>query len=259
MVPVLLRILAFTLVPFVFMISCFSSVVQTDYGMQPAHRGFVPARIAVFQCREWPNGARYESLPLTNAKKPEIDDLCKRFDAFVLEGFKDQPFMRGLSPLAMQKTLEKANKGSMPDNLAQLWYHKATDCRDCSNAPAFYVNSIRSRPEWKAWLNEIGRLAANSDAILIPAILYLNEARGNDRGLLSAKRSGGLALLLIDTNDGELLWAGGREAEAVDQRLERSDVAKQIEMPALPLLFDRLLTEDIWRDFPGRQIKGLMN
>jgi hypothetical protein len=69
-----------------------------------------------------------------------------------------------------------------------------------------------------------------------------------------AERAAGVALLLIDTNSGALLWAGGREAVLPEKRLGGGNVAGTLALPPWSGVEARLLTEELWRDFPGRQV-----
>src|SRR5690606_35959696 len=77
---------------------CTTTSQSHEFGMQPGHVGYVPARIAIVPCQDWPTGARFASLPLSNLKDIERAALCESFNQFVIEGFTGQPYMRGYSP-----------------------------------------------------------------------------------------------------------------------------------------------------------------
>lgn len=224
-----------------------------DYGIQPGHRGFVPARIAVLACQNWPNGASFDALPLSSLPPQEAVALCGKFDEFVVSGFQNQPFMKGFTPKVLGKLLEQTNKTEWPSLVPKLWSHEANDCQACTNAPSFYVNSILPRPTWRQWLNEMSLSVRNADAVLMPFILYGHESRVNDRGLRLAIRSASLLLLLLDTNNGQLLWAGGRDSQIVSEKLESASTPDSLAFLPWTDLYQRLFINAVWKDFPGRQ------
>ena len=112
---------------------------------------------------------------------------------------------------------------------------------------------IRERTKWVAWLGETSARLKNADALLLPFITHALERRYVDRGLRVAERGLGVALLLVDTNTGELLWSGGRSAVVPAKRLEAAGVAGELAPPDWARVEERVYTDDLWRDFPGRQ------
>ena len=89
---------------------------------------------------------------------------------------------------------------------------------------------------------------------MIPLILSTNTRLENDRGMLMSIRSGAIAILLIDTNDGSLIWSGGRKADVIYKAFANTTSAKSMREPPTDDLKRRLLTDAIWIEFPGRQI-----
>lgn len=238
-----------------FLGACTSTAPKIDYGLQPDHASYVPARIAVAPCQLWPKDAKFEDLPSSNANDADNKQLCEQFDKYVIQGFENQPFMRGYSPKNLMALLQKANQANALAEIPKLWASTGKEkCEDCENAAAFYRQVIEPRPEWRTWLNNLSKSARNADAILLPFVLYHYTDQRNDRGLFLARRAAGATILLIDTNYGYLLWAGGRRAEVVQQRLINNKNDRDIEAPGLDKLLERLLVEDLMKDFPGRQV-----
>lgn len=223
-------------------------------GVQPDHAGYVPAAIAILPCQAWPAGARFKDLPLTSAKDQDVQALCAAFDQTVLKGFDGQPYMRGFSPKFVAQKLEAAGQKDALAKVPQLFAHGPDACERCGSIPDYFERSLAPRPELRAWLADVSRAVRNADAVLLPFVAYAYEQRLNDRGLHVALRAVGVSLLLVDTGRGELLWAGGREASVPNQRLEAAKVHVELELPAWEAVGERLFTEDLWRDFPGRQI-----
>lgn len=230
-----------------------STPEPATYGIQAEHQSYVPARTAILPCRVWPEGARYKKLPLTSAKDQEIQALCAAVDEYVLDAFDNQPYMKGFTPKFVQKQLEAAGKAQAAQNLATLWAHQAGDCADCLTPPAFYDRSIPQRTAWLDWLHGISTSVRNADAVLLPFVTFAYDKRYDDRGLDVHERAAGVVLLLVDTAKGELLWAGGREAQVPAKRLRSANVTGELLPPDWQLVKERLLSEDLWREYPGRQ------
>ena len=210
--------------------ACATIPPQIPVGMAASKAGYVPARIAVLPCKLWPAEARFETLAIPNTAKEIPADLCTNFDKVVLDGFRDQPYMKGFTPTAVAKLIAASPKGAgVLEQLDGLWHHLSSDCHQCSNFPSFYHQSIEPRENWRKWLNTFSSLTRNSDAILIPFVLYTQQARVNDRGMLRSEISAGVGLLLLDTNNGSIIWSNERQSN-----------------------YATSILESLWKDFPGR-------
>lgn len=235
---------------------CVSTPVP-GYGAQVAHEGFVPARTAILPCRIWPSHARYKGLPLTSLADAGITELCADLDLFVIQSFDNQPYMKGFSPKFVLKALETAGVASTEATIGKLWAWQGNDPEGAAgapSAPALYQALLAKRPEWQEWLAGASAAVRNADAILMPFLLYADERRYDDRGLAVVERKAGVALLLIDTASGALIWAGGREAAVPTKRLTRGNVPGDLAPAPWDAVMERLQSEDLWRDYPGRQV-----
>ena len=225
----------------------------SPYGIQKEHIAFVPARIAVLPCQEWPYGARYYRQIITNFAPGEIKEICDSVDKFVLKGFEGQPYMRGLSPKLVQKLLKRNKRSTMLSDINKLWHQMEDDCKICGNSVSYYKKSIAPRESWQEWLGNLSRNVYNTDAILLPLVLYAQKGRADDRGLAIAYKRVGVSLFLIDTNNGRLIWAGGRDVQTNNRKLESDVYLETLELPSWKHVSSRLLVKDVWSDFPGRQ------
>ncbi len=183
----------------------------------------------------------------------ELTSLCSSFDAYVLQGFEGQPYMRGLSPAVVKKLLARSPKEAQLEQLEDLWFRPSQVCEACRNPTSYYKEVVALRSDWRKWLSDISRETTNSDAVLIP---FISEADGeviNDRGLYYASRHAELVLLLIDTNNGELIWANGKRADLRLPLEKKPDDPKAVTLPSWEDLWKRVLVPEIWAEFPGRQ------
>jgi hypothetical protein len=233
--------------------SCVSPSSLQDFGIQSDYQSYIPSRIAVMPCEPWPSRLRFEGLPLTNASDKDTDELCDEFDKKILEGFKNQPYMKGYSTKAVSQLLNKAGQSKLLQERNPLWTYQSDDCHKCKNLASFYSASIASRLGWRQWLNSFSQSTRNSDGILLPFVTFMAEKTFNDRGIIVASRKVGIAMLLIDSNNGLLIWAGQQAGELRNQKLEGQIPNQSLEYPPWSDINRRLFTEGLWVDFPGRQ------
>lgn len=250
-----LRTISLLLLSFVavqFLSACVSSE-PGNYGVQANHLAHIPARIAVTPCRKWPQGALYAGQKKIEVSDTEVAALCTHFDAYVLQGFDGQPYMRGLSPSVVSKLLARTPQGAQLEQLEELWFRPSQVCEGCRNPTSYYKEVVASRVDWRQWLSSISRETTSSDAILIP---FLSEAQGdviNDRGIFYASRHAEIVMILIDTNNGELIWSGGKKADIRIPLENKPEDEKTVQLPSWEELKKRIFVPEIWSEFPGRQ------
>lgn len=228
---------------------------QTDYGIQSDTAAFVPARIAIMPCAAWPATAQWPGRTGIGVSDSDLKKFCEQLDQFVQDGFNNQPFMRANSRRFVQKTLSDAGMLDRLNEISRLWARAhASECQSCQSPPAYYRQIVSERPAWLSWLAELSSRLKNADAFLFPFISFAYEKSYDDRGLSVAERGLGMVMLLVDTANGDLIWAGGRHAVVPAKRLDDKRHAEPLAYPAWPLAEERILTPDFWRDFPGRQL-----
>ena len=235
-----------------------SSQTNVLEGVQPAYAAYIPARTAILPCMSWPRSLTFPALKLSNASPEEVTALCQSFDEFVLRGFDQQPFMQGMTPKLVQRLVEQAqaqNPQFIPIHLAinNFWTMKSS-CYFCRSIRDFYVQGGPSdSSEWRRWLQQFSDANRHADALLAPVLIHSYSDAINDRGLIIARRTASVGLLLISTLDGNLIWAREREAQAFREKLQTDPAASSLTSPPLEALKERLLTQDLWLNFPGRK------
>lgn len=240
------------------------SIPTKEYGIEEQYKGFIPAKIAVLPCQFWPQAARYKGQRPSSKKLVKASSLCHEFNKEVIKGFSDQPFMNGYTPNAIAKMVSPSKASSdlskLQEKLAaftfeglKYWRHQPSLCDKCINVPSTYEHSFIKNQEWRHWLHEFSRQTQYSDALLMPFILFQNQQKRNDRGLLISERSAQIALVLIDTNNGKIIWSQQKEATANNQNLPKNAEHGFPEFPKWAVIYKRLFTKDLWTDFPGKQ------
>jgi len=233
-------------------VSCVTPA-PAQFGVQKNHLAHIPARITILPCQKWPQGALYVGQDKIQAPDNEVKDLCTNYDSYVLSGFDGQPYMRGIAPTAVKKRLAKDPKGVQLDQLEQLWFRPSQVCEACRNPTSYYNEVVASRADWRQWLSAISRETASSDAVLMP---FVAEAKGeviDDRGLFYATRSVEVVMILVDTNNGELIWAGGKKGEIRTPLDKKPSDPKTVPLPSWEELNKRIFVPELWAEFPGRQ------
>ena len=224
--------------------------ISAQYGVQPEQLAKIPARIAVLPCRSWPEGARFIDQATIEIPPSDRQALCQAFDTYVLQGFEGQTYMRGLSPKVVKTLLEQNKEPNFLAQLDELWFRPGQACEACRHPASYYNEVIAPRIEWRTWLVNLSRLTSQADAVLLPLFVTAKQGEINDRGLLFNNRQAAIALLLIDTNNGQLIWMGGRQTESLAPKTSSTDTA----LPDPVTFFKNLFALDLWLEFPGRQI-----
>ncbi len=153
---------------------------------------------------------------------------------------------------ASKQTQEIVLGKEMISMVPELWHQRADSCQPCLDSIAYYKRSIADRSSWLDWLNKFSRRVFNADSVLLPFVMYAQEVKGDDRGVLIAKREAQVRLFLIDTNNGQLIWAGGRTASSLNRDRNQLE-ADKLSFPDWSDLSNRLFRIDIWQEYPGRQ------
>lgn len=222
-------------------------------GIQEDYLAYVPARIAVTPCRLLPQGVVSEDFKPTNLPAEMTTGICAQVDKFVLQGFEEQPFMKGLTPAIVQELLNRSGNSDLLGQLDGIWGQAAVNCEECENLTDLYKKKLVTNARWQIWLDQLSKSAANADAVLIPVLTYAARRETTERGLKINDIGAQVVILLIDTAKGDLIWNGVREANVANRKLMSPSGEVKVEPPTLDLLMPRLLANDIWREFPGRQ------
>lgn len=231
-----------------------SSPTTPNLGLQHKFEGFVPARIAVLPCQEWPEALSYRDRWETNAPGPERLGICERIDTFVLKGFEGQPYMKGFSPHFVRKALSAIPEPLTLDTPTKIALNHAGACRGTPSLAACYNRTLASDPAWLLWLNRLSTKVRHADAVLLPILDTVHERRYDDRGLQHAERRVEASLLLVSTTNGALIWIGARQGITVSKRLRGEGPLDHLSYPNWSAAEGSLYEGAFWHDFPGRQI-----
>lgn len=229
--------------------SC-TTLLKTENSSAPNQTAYIPAKISVLPCILWPG--KVLGTERFAISQDQLQSLCSTFDNFVIEGFKDQPFMKGYTPKAVFKLLESNNQSQINEQMINAWIEAEKNCKKCGTGKDFYSDILSKKDNWIQILNQFSKSTKFSDAILIPLILQANQEKRNERGLLISENSSQIILLLIDSNNGNLIWSHQRFTQTNNKTLKEGEQSYP-PFPEWDTLFAKLFVDSIWSGFPGRQ------
>ena len=239
--------------------SCATPGPSPSYGIQHGLEAYVPARIAVLGCQQLSApGSHHKGLitiDIGNIGREEIEGLCSQFDKEIIQGFGNQPYMKGFTPAYVHNLLKKANATPLLNELQSHWDTANKVCHGCRTGLQTYTATLSHQESWLNWLNRFSTCTRYSDALLLPLLTEARQQVRDNRGIWISERSAKIELFLIDTNNGKLLWAGNGSASVNNQSLRESPTTPAPPFPHWDRLKERLFTESLWRRFPGRLIR----
>ncbi|NBQ54016.1 MAG: hypothetical protein EBU49_10605 [Proteobacteria bacterium] len=231
-------------------LGCVPLYQKASEGLQEEFASHIPARTAVLPCQTW----RYVELTPSDRKI-----LCDRMDESVMDGFRAQPYMRGFSPKVVDKLLDQAKwPTAVPEGFAIILDATSKprcitkEKPMCAGVTSLYADALKNNAAWQMWLARFSDAQKHADAVLIPILVAAADDRGNDRGLIALSRSVHFSMWLVDTSTGKLIWARSKSGiETVRALPERS---ANLKAPEWNEPIKRALTQDFWRDYPGRLV-----
>lgn len=221
-------------------------------GIQPEFNAINPSRILAVPLFTLPDPGSPSSIDVSAF---ETGNVSAVIEAEVLSAFRNQPGVNGVSFGAVRQALGKSPNvwnqldtemrntslkltSRSPEDRAAL----SSECLKRKNFVDFYVHCLAKQKTWINALNALSARALNADSALLTVVTSLSKNQIEGRYGIEA----GIAVVLVDTNTGKLLW--GRQNA---KRLESSEGTARF--PEWKVLFDQLLDEAFWADFPGRK------
>jgi hypothetical protein len=195
-------------------------------GLSPDFYGVVPGKILVM-----------ETQPKADAKSPLLD-------AYILKSFKNQPYMNGYSPSMINQILADRGKIHLLDELDVFWQGPKEDLL------SFYRSSLMKKNDWLLWLQALGKETQFADSLLLPFLEMTPIDQKTLGGLWERGYWARVSLLLIDTNSSLPIWVGLQETTLT----QKGEGQENTSWPPWKEIENRLFTESLWRDFPGRVV-----
>lgn len=220
-----------------------TKVPPNPKGVQDGYQSFVPAKIVVLKCQNWiPFFDNHEQNSL-------LPELCPSIDSAIIQGFTNQPYMNGFTPKLVQQMLKKSDLDTHLDDLTAFWKRPVTTSPSSEGLLESYRNFTLPNPKWLVWLHQLSQATGYSDGLLLPLIVWVEESQDTVQGLLTFQRTLKLGLLLLDTNNGNVIWYGERASTLSQISVNGKESTTFVPWPKL---LENSLTEELWMNFPGR-------
>ena len=250
---------------FFFMTGCQSSS-KLNLGIQSGFEAMNLAAIIAVPVFVQPDPSQEEASidPSLLVTEKIIPSLEKK----IMESFTNQPNVNGYPFSAVKKALhyhENPSEGnsvwnSMSVNLKEIAARFSSrdiktrlqinpKCLARKNYVEFYSNCVSHETQWLANLNLLSSQVLNADAALITVI---TELKKNQLPNKQYEIKGGIAVLLVDTNNGNLIW-GNDKTETILYPVDKKY------FPSWDDILNKILTPNFWNGFPGRIGQNQLN
>ena len=222
-------------------LSFFSCQTSLKSGLQKDYGFYLAAQIAFFPIL---------SLSEDKSLNQTLDPLLKNFSGEILQDFKYQDHIDGFGPDLVTELLQKKN--SLP-LLTELKNH----LRVCSKNPQKFIpcykENLKEKPEWLLTLSKLSKGTKASDAFFFPLLLRAEEKHTNDRGLQISRRNLEAVFLLIESDNGEIVWFEPKRSSLSHKHLMQAPDFKYPAYPPWKNFEKKLIVKALWKDFPGWQ------
>lgn len=232
-------------------ISC-QSAKTLPSGIQEDYKAVNPASIIAVPAFILPDPSTLSSIDpaLLNAQL-----IVQKIQDKIIQSFNGQPYINGHSFNAVSSAIGN-NKPTVWNKLDETLRNVAnrfnssetsirtlitSSCLSRKNFVEFYTYCLAPDSNWINNLNLLSARVLNADTALIVVITNLESRVVNDIYSIS----GGFSVLLIDTNNGKLIWGKDAASSLVNTKEKKY-------YPNWDELINKIFTEDFWDQFPGR-------
>lgn len=226
--------------------------LPTAEGLQKEFAALNPARIAAFPPILMPHPSHALTIDPATLMTYDVKAVV---ESKILSAFKNQPGVNGISFNAVRAALKSNPQlietiDSEVRKTAQLTSNTLTReylllskaCQQHQNLLGFYKFCVTESPNWRNQLNQFSAAVYNADAMLLPFITAVEKKLEQESYVVRF----GIAVMLIDTNTGKLMW--GRDAvEQIAMPSEKKQFAE------VKTIIDAAFSEKFWANFPGRR------
>lgn len=236
--------------------SCVTQREPVEMGIQPKYEALNPSRILAVPLFVVPDMT--ERVVVDRAAL-EAGAVYSVIETDILNAFTNQPSVNGVTFNVVRKELgapptlwdalntellEVTKKLTSRDPQDHTSFTRA--CINRHNILEFYVHCLSTSKIWRNNLNSLSAKILNADSALMGIVTEADKREEKNSYFTSL----GLAVLLVDTNNGNLIW-GRHKRQAIRTEGEKK------QFPEWSEVSKALLTEDFWTGFPGRRIPKL--
>ncbi len=237
-----------------FLFSCVSRT-PIQNGIQPAFYALNPAAVIAVPAFILPDPSSNSSIDLTILESHKI---VEKIESKIILAFSGQSNINGYPFNAVRQTLDKKQVKTLDilDKSLQALAGRFTSldlrdrlaltpkCVDRKNFLEFYSFCVMADSKWVSSLNLLSSQIMNADSALLVFITNLNYSKNEQKYVSNLN----LSVLLVDTNNGDLIWGNQKEGSFINQS-ENASVSHW------DTVINNVLSDDFWVGFPGKNYK----
>lgn len=245
------------LISFLFLLQGCQGTPKLPAGIQEGYEAVNPAAILAVPTFVIPNPS--DANAAIDHSILASTPVMQKLESKVIDSFHSQPNINGYPFSAVAKALGKTSPtihdelNTALKNVVSRFSSRETKtrilitprCLGRKSFIEFYTYCLAPDPKWIQSLNSLSAKILNADTALL---VFLDNLQSNQKEGLYAL-SGGVAILLVDTNNGKLLW--GNESFAT-----LNNPPDKLYFPKWDDLANALLPISFWKGFPGRLADG---
>ncbi|MGY3802942.1 hypothetical protein ACWNT8_02610 [Pigmentibacter ruber] len=234
-----------------FFYGCQSSKLLNE-GIQEGYEAINPASIIAVPTFVLPDPSK---MAVIDPAIINTHQFIPKLEAKVMEAFKDQPNINGYSFTVVNNVIVKENLDILKNMNQRLIVISSrfssresvvrsiitSSCLSRKNFVEFYSYCVAPDNAWISELNKLALKVLNADTALLVILKHLDSNSDNDIYTLN----GGISLLLVDTNNGKLIWGK-------DKFVTLKNPPEKKYFPSVDELLNSIFNEDFWDGFPGR-------
>lgn len=115
------------------------------------------------------------------------------------------------------------------------------NCLARKNFVEFYTYCLASDLTWLSYLNALSSRVYNADSALITVVTDLQNKVVDEEYQIY----GGVAVLLVDTNNGKLIWGNFKKETLINPKEKKY-------FPSWNEFLNKIFVPEFWNNFPGR-------
>lgn len=225
---------------------------RIPFGLQPEFKAINPSRVLAVPPFVLPDPGHAASV---DAAALELGQVLKIVETEVLKAFKGQPSVNGVSFSSVRATLAadpkpiyttldtilKSTSAKLISTDATIRNSLSKNCLGRKNFVDYYGLCVVGDKPWTENLNALSARVLNADSALLIAVTHLDKKLSHAQYKIEAE----IAAILVDTNSGKVIWA--REI-----RDESTNSPDKLSFPEWQPLFEKIINEKFWLEFPGR-------
>lgn len=246
----------FVFIIFVTFFNSCQSLKPLNEGIQEGYEAINPASIIAIPTFVLPDPSK---AAVIDPAIINTHQFIPKLEAKVMESFKDQPNINGYSFTVVNNVIIKEKSDvmkNMNQRLATISSRFSSrdssvrsvitsSCLSRKNFVEFYSYCVAPDSIWISELNKLALKVLNADTALLVIVKHLDSSSSEDVYVLN----GGISLLLVDTNNGKLIWGK-------DKFVTLKNSPEKKYFPTVDELLISIFSEEFWDGFPGRMQKN---